>query len=147
MSPNNLKPSTVQQACLNNPEAIDFLTRWSNYVHSIDDIEDTAATSEFRLKAFIQAMEIYTHPFFLKHGAALKQIVYNATSLYADSLECEKSAVDWHQRLWDWARHSGVEMVLAVACIIGGYDHMRSISMEFRKLCYFEHHDEKGQPR
>ena len=125
---------------------MDFLKRWSDYVHAIDDIEDEETTAEFRLATFVAALELYTHPFFLKHGAALKQVVYNCTNLYADAVAWEKSKVEWQRGFADWARHSGAEMVLAVARIVGGWPHMRNISLELRTVNWSEHHNERGEP-
>ena len=146
MTPLELQHQALQRACLNRADAMDFLKRWSDYVHAIDDIEDEETTPEFRLQTFILALELYTHPFFLQHAAALKQVVYSATNLYADAVAWEKSKVEWQRGFADWARHSGAEMVLAVAGIVGGYAHMRSISPELRTVNWSEHHGEDGAP-
>ena len=145
MTPFEMQRQAIERACLGNAEAMDFLKRWSDYVHAIDDIEDTVTSAEFRLATFIGALELYTHPFFLAHGARLKQVVYNCTNLYADSVAWEKSKVQWQRDFADWARHSGAEMVLAIAGIVGGYAHMRNISLELRTVNYSEHHNE-GTP-
>lgn len=140
-----MQQAALQRACLGTAEAMDFLKRWSDYVHAIDDIEDIETTAEFRLSTFIAALELYTHPFFLKNSIALKQTVYNCTNLYADAVAWEKSPVAWQRGFADWARHAGAEMVLAIACIVGGYQHMRSISLELRTVNWSEHHNEEGK--
>jgi hypothetical protein len=136
---------TISEVCKGNAEAVDFLNRWSNYCHAIDDIIDEEKTNEFKLATFARAIEIYTHPFFLKNLASLRQVAIHATNLYADSVAWERSTEQWQKDFVDWARHGGAEMVLAAAGIVGGYDHMRVVSLELRKLCYFEHHKD-GQP-
>jgi hypothetical protein len=135
---------TLSDISKGNAEAVDFLTRWGAYVHGIDDLIDEVSDNEFKISLFARAIEIYTHPFFLKNIIALRQVALHANNLYADSVACEKSEVKWEKDFADWARHSPTEMVLAVANIAGGYDHMRAVSMEMRKLCYNEHHDDKG---
>jgi hypothetical protein len=112
----------------------------------IDDIEDERTTPEFRLATFAAAVELYTCAFFVRHMAALKPVVLNCTNMYADAVAWEKSDVKWQRDFADWARHSGAEMVMAVAGIVGGYAHMRSISLELRTVNYSEHHGEDGKP-
>jgi hypothetical protein len=137
---------TLNEVCKGNAEAIDFLTRWGAYSHGVDDLIDEVTDSEFKVSLFARAIEIYTHPFFLKNISALRQVALHATNMYADSVKLEKSEVKWEKDFADWARHAAAEMVLAVAHIVGGYDHMRFVSFEMRKLCYVEHHDNEGTP-
>lgn len=139
---------TISRACLGNEEAMHWLNMWGTYVHAIDDIEDTKTDAEFRLKTFALAVELYTHPFFLKNIDRLKQIVLSCTNAFADSVEWEKSDEEWKRNFADHYRHFGVEMVLAVAGICAGpraYEHMRSISLEYRTICWCEHHTQDGK--
>lgn len=123
-----------------------WLTLWHEYVHAIDDIEDEDTTPEFRLRTFILALELYTHPFFKANELRLKQIVLNCTNAYADTLAWEKSETPWQREFADHYRHFGAELVIAVAQICGGYDHARSVSLEQRAVNYLEHHDGAGKP-
>jgi len=134
----------LRRACLGQPDAMDFLTLWSDYVHGIDDLIDEVTEPEFRIGLFAQALNLYNHPFYLKHRERLYPVILSCTNLYADSVAWEKSDDEWRRQFSDWARHGGAEMVLAVAGIVGGYRHMRSISLELRTVNYQEHHDEKG---
>jgi len=86
MTPIEMQQAAIHRVCLGQPEAMEFLRRWSDYVHAIDDIEDTETTAEFRLATFAAALELYTCPFFARHAAALKPVVLNCTNLYADSV-------------------------------------------------------------
>lgn len=145
MTPIEMQQAALKRACLGNAEAMDFLKRWGDYCHAVDDIEDEQTTAELRQATFIAALELYTHPFFRANLPALKQVVYSAANLYTDSLAWEKSKVKWQREFADWARHAGAEMVLAVANIVGGFAHMRSISLELRTVNWSEHHNEKGE--
>lgn len=137
--------AALKRCCRNNEEAMQWLTLWRAYVHGIDDIVDGDDDSpEAVLGTFAGAVELYTHPFFLKHAARLKQIVLNCTNAYADTVAWEKSKEAWQRNFSDHYRHFGAEMVLAVATICGGYAHARSISLELRAICWLEHHDEHG---
>lgn len=136
----------LQTVCCGNQQAAQWLALWRDYCHAIDDIEDGPTTPEHRLATFAAAVELYTHPFFKAHEATLKQIVLNTTNAYADSVRWEKSSVPWQREWADHYRHFGVEMLLAVAGICGGYQAMRGISLELRANCHHDHHDEKGNP-
>jgi hypothetical protein len=146
MTLQEVRQQALQRICLGQPEAMQFLALWHEYVHAIDDIEDTETTPEFRQRTFILALELYTCPFFKANEARLKQIVLNCTNAYADCLAWEKSPVAWQQQWVDHYRHFGAEMVIAVATICGGWDHARSLSLEQRTVNWTEHHDEAGNP-
>jgi hypothetical protein len=138
----------LERVCRGNTEAMDFLAHyWSPYVHAIDDIIDgDKAGAEFILETFALAAQLYSHPFYLAHIAALRQVVLLVTNLYADSVAWERSAVKWQAQWADHNRHAGMEMVVAVAQICGGYAHARAISREQRCICYVEHHTPGGEP-
>lgn len=128
------------QCAAGNAEAADFLLHWLGYVHDIDDIEDgELAGAEPRLEILIRALHLYTHPFFRAHEAALKQQVINITNAYADSLRGERGGEAWERAMADVQRHAGVEMVLAVAGICGGWRHLRAVSRRLRELCHHGH--------
>lgn len=150
----NKKQEQLQRICCGNAAGVDFMNRWQAYVHAIDDIEDGELTHpEERLGTFIGALELYTHPFFLRYMAELKPVILLVTSDYADAVAWEKSKTEWKRREADTLRHSGAAMVRIVAYLCAeahtpgsGYRHLRSFSLEMRTVCYLEHHDEKGQP-
>jgi len=128
-----------------NQQAMEFLGVWREYVHQIDDLIDGDSKGpEAVLNAFMLAAFVYTQPFFVAHMPALRQIAVNCTNAYADSVKWEK-AEGWRGQFSDHYRHFASEMVLAVASICGGYDHMRKISPMLREMGWNEHHDEKGQ--
>ncbi len=136
---------TILDVCKGNTEAVDFLNRWSAYAHGVDDLIDETTDNEFKIALFARAIEIYSHPFYLKNLIALRQVALHANNMFADSVAWEKSDVKWQKDFADWGRHAATEMVIAVANIIGGYDHMRAVSLEMRKLCYTQHHKD-GKP-
>lgn len=129
-----------------NEQAADFLILWGTYVHGIDDLIDGDANGpEAMLQVFMMAAFVYTHPFFMANLRELRQIAVNCTNAYADSVVWEKGE-GWRKDFADHYRHFGAEMVLAVAGICGGYEHMRNISPTLREICWKEHHNEKGEP-
>lgn len=142
----------LQRICRGDTEAMDFLSQhWAPYVHDIDDIVDEVlpargqVDAERVLRAFARAAYLFSHPFYLKHIGALRQVVLVVTNMYADSVAWERSAVPWQREWADHARHAGMEMVIAVAMIAGGYEHARAISQEQRVICWHEHHTPTGE--
>lgn len=136
----------LARCCAGDAAAMAFLRLWHEYVHAIDDVEDTATTAEFRQRIYILALELYTHPFFRANEARLKQVVLTVGNAYADVLAWEASPIPWQAQWADHWRHVGAEMVIAVAQICGGWDHARAISREQRLVNYTEHHDAAGKP-
>jgi hypothetical protein len=153
MTRNTMDIRLVERICHRGPaggpdqEAMDYLANfWAPYCHQIDDIIDGARTGpEEILGTFALAIALYSHPFFLRHLSALRQVALNVTSMYADSVGWEK-AKDWRQVWADHHRHCGLEMVAAVAMICGGYSHARQLMPELRAMAWHEHHNPNGKP-
>ncbi len=131
----------LDRVCLGNTEAIDFLANhWALYVHEIDDIIDgDRTTAEEILSTFARAIILYSHPFYLRHLPALRQLALTITNTYADSVAWETRGEGWRRDWADHNRHVGMEMVIAVAQLCGGYEHGRLVSQELREICFAEH--------
>lgn len=143
---NEQDQAALQRCCKGNQEAMHWLLLWRRYVHEIDDLVDGDRRGpECLLATFALAIELYSHPFYLKNISGLRQMALNVTNCYADSVAWEHSPTGYQRDWADHARHAGAEMVLAVAAICGGYDHMRAISPELRAICYWEHHTPEGK--
>jgi len=148
MTRSQLDAQLLQRITLGDAEAADFLANhWSPYVHEIDDIMDGERTQRrAMLMTFARAAVLFSHPFYLKHLAALRQLVINITVAYADSVAWEKSGDEWKRAWADHYRHIGMEMVVAVAHICGGHEHAFAICQEQRCICHHDHHDREGAP-
>ncbi len=147
MTANEHDLQALRFCCKDDREAIEFLLTWRQYVHAIDDIVDGDRPGpEFLLSTFALAAALYSLPFYLRNINALRQIVFNCTNAYTDSVLWETAPVPWRREFADQYRHFGAEMVLAVSLICGGYEHMRAISPELRTICYLEHHTPEGNP-
>jgi hypothetical protein len=130
-----------------NREAMEFLELWRTYVHWIDDLVDQERKGpEALLEVFALAIELYSHPFYLKNLPALRQIARNVTCGYADVVKWEQSPVKWQAEWADHYRHIGQEMVIAVAGLTGGWNGMRRVSETLRAVGWLEHHDKEGNP-
>lgn len=142
-----LNTQLLQRVCCGDSDAMDFLANhWSPYVHEIDDIMDGERPAKRdQLKTFGRAIALYSHPFYLRHMAALRAVALNVTVTYADVVDWESSPDEWKANWVDANRHCGMDMVLAVAGICGGYEHAFNISQEQRAICWLDHHDREGK--
>ena len=127
---------------MNNMDALVFLLSWNSYIHAIDDLVDEQMTPALLLDTCMQANAMYATPFWIQHSARLAGIVSMVANAYADSVEWEKSSVLWQQAQADLLRQAGNEMLMAVAHIVGGWRHARSISLRVREQAYHEQHEE-----
>lgn len=142
----------VVRLCNGNHEALQWIQIGRQYVHEVDDLididlpaSDIAKGAERMCKIGALAIELYAHPFFAKHSAALGQAMVINTNNYADSVLWEKSEIKWRRDYADWARHGWIDVLLVVAYICGGYEHMRNESQALRSISYDDHHDETGR--
>jgi hypothetical protein len=131
-----------QEAALGNVDALVFLLSWNSYIHAVDDLVDEAMTPDLLLDCLMQANALYATPFWIANSARLAGIIALVANAYADSLKFEHGPEDWKRRHADVLRQAGNEMVIAVAQIVGGWRHARSISLRVREQAYHEQHEE-----
>lgn len=157
MTRNQMDVKLVERICRRpggpDLEAMDFLANhWAPYCHQVDDIIDgEREAAEDILATFALAITLYSHPFYLRNIAALRQVALNVTSMYADTVRWERPGgrqkpTDWQLAWADHHRHAALEMVAAVAMICGGYTHARAMMPELRTMAWHEHHDHQGRP-
>lgn len=132
------------EACCNNPDALLFVSAFHHYCHTIDDFVDgdKQITPENLLDLLIQANNLYTTTFYINNCIKLQTVITNITNTYADSVAWEKSSEKWKRDVADVIRQCGNDMVVTVAWICGGYQHMRTISLKLREFAYHSQHKE-----
>lgn len=141
--------SAVVRLCKGNAEAFEWIQIGRIYCHEIDDLIDEDVPKANRISAAQRAcrigalaLQLYTHPFFLKNMPALRAAMMLNTSNYLDSVEWEEASSEWQRHFSDWARHGWVQVVLVVAEICGGYENMRNESQELTTMAYANHHNQ-----
>lgn len=145
--PTDLKDLELLRAlCCGNEDAVRFLLAWREYVHLIDDIVDGDASPVDVIRVGAMANSLYSSPFYRRHTDQLYVTVQLLTVAYRDSVQWEKSTDAWRREIADVIRHSGADMVRAVALLCGGYAHLARYSLEIHTICYQEHHDAEGHP-
>jgi hypothetical protein len=132
------------RVCAVNESAAQFLCLWAQYCHAIDDVVDgDVKDAEGIIRAFALAPIVLGHPFYLENISALRVVALLVANMYADS-EDMKDGKPWMKNFANVYRHAGNEMILAVALICGGYEHVRAVSFEQRATCYdTQHKDER----
>jgi hypothetical protein len=132
MTTEDMEREMIDHACKGEALAIDFVQRTLAYFHAADDVIDLRPDPEATIRAMVLGQNVYCHPFFLRHAAALNTAMRTCISTYADSVAWERSS-DPAKREWaDYARHVGMELILVVADICGGWEHRRKVSLELR---------------
>lgn len=132
--------AVVRRAVQGSDDAYRFLFGWHHLCHAIDDIIDGDVPAE-RIKeellaTFVYAKDLYSTAFYRQFTAELSGMIDAIFNAYADSVKWENNAqVElWKQEQADILRSQGCDMILLVAKLCGGYDHMRSLSEAVREL-------------
>lgn len=144
-----LDHEAIVRICNGNREALHWIQLGRAYVHEGDDQIDEETTDKIAAakrgcKLAAMALELYTHPFFLKNMAALKAVLLLNFHYYKDSVLWEESQVQWQSNFADWARHSWLMVCLAVGDICAGYDQTSNESPEMHTMSYVNHHGIDG---
>lgn len=136
----------AMRICAGNASAAEFLCLWARWCHGIDDVVDgDTKDAEGMISAFALAPLVFGHPFYVDNLSALRVVTLLVSNMYADSEEMMAGDKIWMKQFANVYRHAGNEMVLAVALICGGYEHLRAISGEQRATCYeTQHKDERA---
>jgi hypothetical protein len=143
----------AQEVCKGRADALQFCHLWYRYCHGIDDLVDTMldgrpkTSAEGILALFAQAAIIYNCPFFVANRNHLFPLVLSITNTFANSVAWERSPMAHRRVMADTLRMCGDEMFFLVAMIVGGWDHMRSLSDKIRERDWLLQHDQKGNPK
>lgn len=149
MSRTNELYDTIAKDILQDwPDAIEFLCRYHNYCHAIDDIIDEHITDpEVILAAFMLAADVYNCDFYLANRHWLLPMISHVTNTYADSVVMERSTeVSWHKTFADAIRNCANDMAVQVVVHCRGWAVGRKLSMLLRTDSYNKHHTEEGKP-
>lgn len=149
MTHSQIDHAVATRLCAGNKEALEWLQLGRVWCHLSDDIVDEDLKDGNRQRGAERlcrlgslSLDLYTHPFFLEHGPALKQAMKTNISNYAMSLKWEDSKVEWQRNFSDWSRHGWLNVCMAVAEICGGYDHMMSLQEEAWTMAFADHHQD-----
>lgn len=150
MDHRHLDNLALHRLCHGNMEAMDWVQRGAAYVHLADDQVDDGAINQVQAarracRLGAMALELYTHPFFIRNMSALKHAMLNNLHLYELSVAWEHSDVPWQHSFSDWARHGWLQTCMVVGDICGGYDSTAAEAQEMMAMAYANHHDNSGK--
>ncbi len=127
------------EVCMGNQEALDFVSLWYRWCHFLDDLIDTmedgrpVMDKEQMIQGFLTSAFLYSCPFYRKHSDVLISCVITTTNAYADSVAWERSPIEHRRNIGNILRTCGNEMFFLVAALVGGINHMRSVSQKIRE--------------
>jgi hypothetical protein len=118
-------------------DAVDFILQLAEVAEVWDDIidRDKDFDPDRINRAFVLALlSIPSNPFYVAHGAYLRPLMMAGANAWMDSTELEKHKDGW-AKVWAYAlRDWYMELIPACANIIGGYAHMRDVSIVTRRF-------------
>lgn len=132
----------------NDEGGFEFLKLWHQICHTTDDvIDENKWDAESLLEVFMLASTVYSTPFYRQNSARLQLPCLTATGVYQLSVKWEKPNEPLWHRIWaDVLRHSGNDVMFAVALICGGYDHLMKICGPLYASCFVYHRDRYSTP-
>ena len=119
-----------------NHHARAFVLQMGEVAEVWDDLIDGDHVPAERLhSAFITALfDITGNPFFAAHCNYLRPLMMAGMNAWLDSVDLEKQADSW-SKTWAYAlRDYYMELVPACAFLVGGFEHMRLVSLEARRF-------------
>lgn len=122
---------------LGTTEAVDFLVTLFHIAEVWDDLidKDKPVSDDQINEAFVMSLfDLGENPFYARHGAFLRPVMVLGVNAWLDSVNYERHA-DPHWLTWAFVlRNWYMELVSACAFVVGGFAHMRKVSMEARQF-------------
>lgn len=113
----------------------DIVELWDDLIDKDKVISDTTINRVF----MATLLDLPRNLFWQKYSPAMTPIITMCINAWLDATEAEKSDELWKRRLAFYLRNMAIELVLYIAHITGGWEHMRAISLEVRT--FFAHED------
>lgn len=149
--PQQLKDPMQQEIAVmfkDKPEALFFLGKYIEYIHSIDDCIDENRDSFVILKTAELAAVVFNTPYWKQWSSALYLVERLAFNSYHDSVRWENVTVDKDQINWmlrdsKVLNQAGYEILFAVILIEFGEDKLREFSPRFREYSHLNQGHDK----
>jgi len=125
--------------------AIAFIAVFFDAVELWDDLidKDVEVTDESINRAFAGLMfALPANEWFISNRAHYLPLILTAINAWHDANEMERSKEKKFRNMAFHLRNFGLEIHIATAFLIGGYDHMRKVSNEIREFFAFEEFEE-----
>lgn len=116
--------------------AFNFLCKYIEYIHLIDDIVDEDKCIDRILQTTQKAFEVFNHDYWIKYRLSLmlvERLVHNA---YRDSTRWEIEDIEWKKRDAKVLNQRGYDMLFAIIMIEFGEDKLNEFSLLFREYSH-----------
>lgn len=139
----NISDSIIRiyrEAAMNRDEPFLFLLAFHGWAHLIDDLVDEPDRDRLQVvDVGMKANVLFSCPFYQAHAHVLSVTTALIADAYRASVLAERAGGD-RARFGDVMRLAGNQMVLAVAMLVGGWEHMQSISEQLWPLAWENQH-------
>lgn len=129
----------LREWLLGNEDAVRVCVQTSHIAEVWDDLKDKdrEPTDREVAHAFESMMiRLQTNPFYLQNHAMLTSVIVLAINAWHDSEELRAGDVERRMQAF-FLRNLGIEIAMMCAFLVGGYDHLRKVSLEMRE--FFRH--------
>ena len=129
---------------MGDQHAIQCFIDISTIVETWDDLIDKDEVTDKDINYAFDACFIHLprNPFYMKFRHMLEPLIIMSVNAYHDSETLVKRDDESSRMMSFYIRNIGLELVPMIAFCIGGYDHMRKISMEARDFFIHETYEE-----
>lgn len=111
-----------------------FILGFNEYCHRIDDIIDEKLTdAEVVCTTHMLALNLFSSNFYRKYSDVLYPVIVNIHHTWLDSVQMEKSSNLQSREQAVVLKSVGIEMLLMVVQILGGYEKRRKYSVLIRE--------------
>lgn len=128
---------------LGNEDAVQFLSNIFYIIHVWDDLidKDKEVYPESINKSFWYALiEIPRNPFFIKYSNFLTTQFQLFVNQWLDSNKLSTDGVTDESLNYSFVlKDTSIDLIAQCAFVLGGYDHMRKVSIELRELLLTHH--------
>lgn len=128
------------EACLGQPDPFWFLVAFHGWAHLIDDLVDESDRDRLQVvDVAMKANVLFTSRFYQANAQALSVVTAVVADAYRTSVLAEREGGS-RGRLADVIRLAGNQMVIAVAMIVGGWEHAQQISGQLWPMAWESQH-------
>ena len=131
--------------CLGNQHAVDFLNCVFDAVELWDDLidKDVVVEDGHVNRVFTSMMfSLPSNPWFMANYTYYQPLIMASINGFHDANEMAKSDKKHLRNLAFHVRNLGIEIHIATAFLLGGFEHMRKVSPEIREFYAFETFEE-----
>ncbi len=130
---------------LGNTAAVEFMINLSTIVETWDDLidQDKQILPQDIHFAFAEALVgLPRNAFYYQYRPMIEPLIIMAVNAYLDSeIFAKRTEAKWRMQSF-WLRNFGGEILQMIAYCVGGFTHMRKVSIEIREFLSHESYDE-----